>query len=69
MEELPAATEAGEKLHIAPEGNPEQMNETDPVNPFNAPTVMLAVPDPPLETVSEAGLRVIEKSGGGGAIT
>jgi hypothetical protein len=65
VEEPSAVTDVGEKLHVAPEGSPEQVNETDPANPFNAPTMMLALPDPPLETVSEAGFKVREKSGGG----
>jgi hypothetical protein len=48
VEELPAVTEAGEKLHEAPAGSPEQANDTDPAKPSIADTRMLAVPVPPL---------------------
>lgn len=48
VEELPAVTEAGEKLHEAPAGSPEHANDTDPAKPSIADTRMLAVPVPPL---------------------
>jgi hypothetical protein len=48
VEELPAVTEAEEKLHEAPAGSPEQANDTDPAKPSIADTRMLAVPVPPL---------------------
>jgi hypothetical protein len=48
VEELPGVTALGEKLHDAPAGSREQANDTVPENPSIAPTVMLAVPDPPL---------------------
>lgn len=48
VEEPPGVAEVGEKLHDAPAGNPEQANDTDPVNPSMADTRIPAVPVPPL---------------------
>jgi len=59
------ATAAGEKLHVVPTGNPEQLNDTDDVNPFTGVTEMVLVPLCPGATVSDAGKAVIEKSGVG----
>jgi hypothetical protein len=55
----------GEKLHDAPEGNPEQVNETDALNPFAGVTETVAVPLCPPVIVIEAGEISTEKSGGG----
>jgi hypothetical protein len=54
---------AGEKLHVVPTGNPEQLNDTDEVNPFTGVTEIVLVPLCPGTTVSDAGEAVIEKSG------
>jgi hypothetical protein len=48
-------TVAGEKLHEAPEGNPEQVNETTEVNPFCGVTKTVAVALCPAATVSDDG--------------
>jgi hypothetical protein len=53
----------GEKLHDAPEGNPEQLNET--LKPFAGVTETVAVPLCPAVIVRDAGEIPMEKSGGG----
>jgi len=53
----------GEKLHDAPEGNPEQANETDELNPESDVTETIVVPLLPAVTVNEEGEVVTEKSG------
>jgi hypothetical protein len=58
-------TVAGEKLHDAPEGNPEQLNETAELNPFRGATEILVVPFCPAVTLSDAGEATTEKSGAG----
>jgi hypothetical protein len=58
-------TAAGEKLHVVPTGNPEQLNDTEEVNPFTGVTEIVLVPLCPGTTVSDAGEAVIEKSGVG----
>ena len=57
-------TAAGEKLHVVPAGNPEQLNDTDELNPFTGETEIVLVPLCPGTTVSDAGEAAIEKSGG-----
>jgi hypothetical protein len=65
--ELPApVTVAGEKLGVAPVGNPVALSVTTPPNPFNAPTVAVYVVVFPTITVCVLGLAVMVKSGGGG---
>jgi hypothetical protein len=56
-------TLAGEKLHDAPEGSPEQLNETVATSPFNGVTVTVVVPLCPAVTVIEAGEAATVKSG------
>ena len=56
-------TLAGEKLHDAPEGNPEQLNETVATSPFSGVTVTVVVPLCPAVTVIEAGEAATVKSG------
>jgi hypothetical protein len=56
-------TLAGEKLHDAPWGNPEQLNETVEAYPFCGVTCTEAVPLLPLATVMAAGERATEKLG------
>jgi hypothetical protein len=57
-------TLAGEKLHDAPAGRPEeQANETAEANPPCADTEMVAVPLPPAVKAIVAGEAAIEKSG------
>jgi hypothetical protein len=58
-------TAAGEKLHVVPTGKPEQLNDTDELNPLNGVTEIVLVPLCPGTTVSDAGTTVIEKSGVG----
>jgi hypothetical protein len=57
-------TVAGEKLHDAPEGRPEQANETAALNPFAGTTATVVVPLSPAITVIAAGVAAMEKSGG-----
>ena len=57
-------TFAGEKLHEAPAGNPEQANVTAEANPPCGDTEMVAVPLPPAVTENEPGDPAMEKSGG-----
>jgi hypothetical protein len=57
-------TVAGEKLHDAPEGNPEQLKETAEVKPPCGVTLTVAVPLWPPVTVIDAGVEASEKSGG-----
>ena len=59
-------TVAGEKLHAAPEGSPEQTNETGAFNPFSGVTDTETDPLCPAITVSADGEAVREKSGAGG---
>jgi len=56
-------TVAGAKLHVAPTGRPEQVNETAESNPFTGVTVIVAVPAAPEVTVSDAGEAATVKSG------
>ena len=53
----------GEKLHDAPEGNPEQLNETVELNPCSGVTETVVVPLCPAVTVSDAGEAATVKSG------
>ena len=57
-------TVAGEKLHDAPLGNPEQLNETGELKPFWGVTETAVVPLCPPVTVSDVGEATMEKSGG-----
>ena len=57
-------TVAGEKLHFAPAGRPEQLNETAESKPFAGVTVIVAVPLCPAVTVSDVGAAAMEKFGG-----
>jgi hypothetical protein len=62
--ELPApVTVAGEKLAVAPVGNPLALSVTTPVNPFKAPTLAVYVVALPTLTVCVLGLADIVKSG------
>ena len=58
-------TVAGEKLHVAPAGNPVQANETAALNPFAGVMVIAAVTSCPRLTVKDAGDAVMVKSGAG----
>jgi hypothetical protein len=56
-------TVVGEKLHDAPEGNPEQLNDTAPPNAFCGVTKIVVVPLCPAVTVSDAGETATVKLG------
>jgi len=56
-------TVAGEKLHDAPEGNPEQLNDTAPPNAFCGNTKIVVLPLCPAVTVSDAGETATVKLG------
>lgn len=56
-------TVAGEKLHDAPEGNPEQLNETAEANPFFGVTKTVVAPLWPAMTEIDAGKISTEKLG------
>jgi hypothetical protein len=53
----------------APDGQPVTARPTLPLNPFNAVTVIVEVPDPPWVSVSDVGLRDNEKSLTGAGLT
>jgi hypothetical protein len=62
--ELPVpVTVAGEKLAVAPVGNPLALSVTTPVNPFKAPMLAVYVVAFPTFTVCVLGLADIVKSG------
>jgi hypothetical protein len=69
--EFPApVTVAGEKLAVAPVGNPLALNVTTPVNPFNAAMLAVYVVALPWITVCVLGLpEIVKSAGGGGAFT
>jgi hypothetical protein len=56
-------TVAGEKPAVAPAGNPLTLSATAPVNPFNAPMLVVYVVALPTVTVRVLGLPDIVKSG------
>jgi hypothetical protein len=56
-------TVAGEKLHVVPAGKPEQLNDTDELNPFTGVIEIVLVPLCPGAIVSDAAEAVIEKPG------
>jgi hypothetical protein len=62
-------TVAGANVHVAPAGNPVQLNVTAALNPFAGVTEMLAVALCPAVTVSAAGEAATAKSGGATLIT
>jgi hypothetical protein len=51
----------GEKLHVTPEGKPEQLNETMELNPYFGVTETEVVPLCPAATVSDDGVSAMEK--------
>jgi hypothetical protein len=57
-------TVAGEKLHVAPGGKPEQLNEIAEVNPTEGATETENVALCPAVTVCNAGVTVRLKAGG-----
>jgi hypothetical protein len=61
-------TVGGEKLHEAPEGNPEQLNETAELNPFSGVTEIVVVPLWPPAIVNDVGEAATEKSAAGRVI-
>jgi hypothetical protein len=62
--ELPVpVTVPGEKPAVAPAGNPLTLSATAPVNPFNAPMLVVYVVAVPTVTVRVLGLPDIVKSG------
>jgi hypothetical protein len=65
VEDPPAATEAGLKPAVAPEGSPVALNATDSVSPPDAVVETVVVTELPWTTEPEAGLVEIEKSGVG----
>jgi hypothetical protein len=58
-------TVVGEKLHEAPDGSPEQLNETAEANSLCGVTVTVVFPGCPYEMVRDVGDAATEKSGGG----
>ena len=59
-------TVAGEKLHNAPEGSPEQANETVELNPLRGATEIAVVPLCPEFRLNDTGEADTEKSGKAG---
>ena len=74
VSELPAlppgdgVTEAGLKLHVAPDGRPVHERATAELNPFTLPTVAVPVPLAPWAIVRLAGAADTVKSGGGAVV-
>lgn len=66
VNETPAGvgTVSAEKLHVAPAGNPAQVNETLELKPFSSCTVIVVVALCPDWTDRDAGLIATAKSGG-----
>jgi hypothetical protein len=62
-------TVCGKKLHVAPEGRPEQLKETAESNPFSGVTEIEVVPLCPAVMVNDAGEAATEKLGGIVSIT
>ena len=58
-------TVAGEKLHVAPVGKPEQLNETAELKPFSGVTETVVAPLSPAATVNAVGVATTEKSAAG----
>ena len=56
-------TVCGLKLHVAPEGSPEQLNETVELKPLSGVIVIVVVALSPAATVSDEGEAAMEKSG------
>ena len=56
---------AGEKLHEAPEGRPEQLKETGESNPFDGVIEIVVAPLCPAVTVRDGEETATAKSGGG----
>jgi len=68
--EFPApVTVVGEKLAVAPVGNPLALSVTTPVNPFSAAMLAVYVVALPTVTVRVPGLPEIVKSAGGDAFS
>jgi hypothetical protein len=69
--EFPApVTVAGEKLAVAPVGNPVALSVTTPVNPFSAAMLAVYIVALPTVTVRVLGLpEIVKSAGGGGAFT
>jgi hypothetical protein len=65
-----ADTVTGEKLHVAPAGNPEQVNVTAELveKPFCGSTVTVVVPLLPAFTVTVFGVTASMKSGAGAPV-
>ena len=63
VDDEPAATDVGEKLHVAPEGQPEAVRPMFPTYPFRANVPIVDVADRPALTDADVGLAEIEKSG------
>lgn len=61
-------TVAGEKLHEAPSGSPEQLNETAEAKPFSGITETVVVPLYPSIMSSEAGYIATAKLRAGKSI-
>lgn len=59
----------GLKLAVTPEGKPDALRVTEPVNPFSGVIVMVDVPEAPRLMVRVEGLAERLKSGGGGLVT
>jgi hypothetical protein len=63
-------TVAGEKLHVVPAGNPEQVNVTAEFveKPFCGSTVTVVIPLLPAFTVTAFGVTASMKSGAGAPV-
>lgn len=56
----PKVTVAGEKLQLAPDGSPEQENDTGPVKPPVGVTVSVVVGDEPVAWITLNGLLALK---------
>ena len=62
-------TEAGSKVQIVYFGSPEQLSAIVPVNPPEGAKVIVVCTALPSFTVALVGVRLMLKSGAGGALT
>jgi hypothetical protein len=62
VEDPDGPTELGEKLAVAPEGNPVTLKLTLPVNPLDGVTLTLKLVSFPRDKVWEDGVVAIEKA-------
>jgi len=61
--EVPSDTVVGDKPHVGPDGDTDELSDMVPVKAFNDCSVMVEVTETPAFVVTLDGLAAIEKSG------